>query len=163
MLVDVVSRNGNLMLNFPLPNSGMLDDQELTILDEITRWMAVNSEGIYATRPWKIFGDGPVATAPPSGRGARFNEAGRRDLTAEEVRFTTKGNTLYAFVMGWPQKQAVIQPLATTSVVAQMQIKNVELLGFKGKVKWTQDDKGLAVELPEQKPCDHAIALKIAL
>jgi len=161
--VDIVSRNGNLMLNFPLPNSGMLDDQELKILDEITRWMAVNSEGIYATRPWKIFGDGPVATAPASGGGSRFNEAGRRDLTAEEVRFTTKGNTLYAFVMGWPQKQAVIKPLATTSVVAQMQIKNVELLGFKGKVKWTQDDKGLAVELPEQKPCDHAIALKIAL
>ena len=163
MLVDIVSRNGNLMLNFPLPNSGMLDDQELKILDEITRWMAVNSEGIYATRPWKIFGDGPVAAAPPSGRGARFNEAGRRDLTAEEVRFTTKGNTLYAFVMGWPQKQAVIKPLATTSVVAQMKIKNVELLGFKGKVKWTQEEKGLAVELPEQKPCDHAIALKIAL
>ena len=163
MLVDIVSRNGNLMLNFPLPNSGMLDDQELKILDEITRWMAVNSEGIYATRPWKVFGDGPVATAPPSGRGARFNEAGRRDLTAEEVRFTTKGNTLYAFVMGWPREQAVIKPLATTSVVAQMKIKNVELLGFKGKVKWIQDDKGLAVELPEQRPCDHAIALRIAL
>jgi len=163
MLVDIVSRNGNLMLNFPLPNSGMLDDQELKILDEIARWMVVNSEGIYATRPWKIFGDGPVATAPPSGRGARFNEAGRRDLTAEEVRFTTKDNTLYAFVMGWPQEQVVIKPLATTSAVAQTRIKNVELLGFKGKVKWTQDEKGLAVELPEQKPCDHAIALKIAL
>jgi alpha-L-fucosidase len=162
MLVDIVSRNGNLMLNFPLPNSGALDDQELKILDEITRWMAVNSEGIYATRPWKIFGDGPVASAPPSGRGARFNEAGRRDLTAEEVRFTTKGNTLYAFVMGWPEKQAVIKPLATTSSVAQVKVRNVELLGFKGKLKWTQDEKGLAVQLPEQKPCDHAIALKIA-
>jgi alpha-L-fucosidase len=79
------------------------------------------------------------------------------------VRFTTKDNTLYAFVMGWPQEQVVIKPLATTSAVAQTRIKNVELLGFKGKVKWTQDEKGLAVELPEQKPCDHAIALKIAL
>ena len=163
LLVDIVSRNGNLMLNFPLPNSGMLDDQELKILDEITRWMAINSEGIYATRPWKIFGDGPVATAPPSGRGARFNEGGRKDLTAEEVRFTTKGSTLYAFVMGWPQKQAVIKSLATTGTVARTKIRNVELLGFKGKVKWTQDDRGLAVELPEQKPCEHAIAFKIAL
>ncbi|MGC9971611.1 MAG: alpha-L-fucosidase [Bryobacteraceae bacterium] len=163
MLVDIVSRNGNLMLNFPLPNSGALDDQELKILDEITRWMAVNSEGIYETRPWKIFGDGPVASAPPSGRGARFNEAGRKDLTAEEVRFTTKGNTLYAFVMGWPEKQAVIKPLATTSSVARTKVKNVELLGFKGKVKWTQDEKGLTVQMPEQKPSDHAIALKIAV
>jgi alpha-L-fucosidase len=77
------------------------------------------------------------------------------------VRFTTKGNTLYAFVMGWPEKQAVIKPLATTGGTAKIQ--HVELLGFKGKIKWTQDDKGLAVEMPEQKPCDHAIALKIAL
>ena len=81
MLVDIVSRNGNLMLNFPLPNSGVLDAQELKILDEITRWMAVNSEGIYSTRPWKIFGDGPVASAPPSAAAApRFNEAGRTGL-----------------------------------------------------------------------------------
>ena len=65
MLVDIVSRNGNLLLNFPLPNSGALDSDELKILDEITRWMAVNSEGIYSTRPWKIFGEGPVARAPP--------------------------------------------------------------------------------------------------
>lgn len=123
--------------------------------------MAVNSEGIYSTRPWKIFGDGPVASAPPSGRGARFNEAGRKDLTAEEVRFTTKGGTLYAFVMGWPEKQAVIKPLATASSVAQMKVGNVELLGFKGKVRWNQDEHGLTVQLPDQKPCDHAIALKI--
>ncbi len=162
MLVDIVSRNGNLMLNFPLPSSGALDDQELKILDEIARWMAVNSEGIYATRPWKIFGDGPVASAPASGRGARFNEAGRRDFTAEEVRFTTKGNTVYAFVMGWPEKQTVIKPLATINTTAQTKVKHVELLGFKGKVKWTQDEKGLTVQMPEQKPCEHAIALKIA-
>ena len=54
-----MSRNGNLLLNFPLPGSGALDDRELAILAEITKWMAVNSEGIYSTRPWKIFGEGP--------------------------------------------------------------------------------------------------------
>jgi len=74
-----------------------------------------------------------------------------------------KGNTLYAFVMGWPEKQAVIKPLATTSSVARVKVRNVELLGFKGKVKWTQDEKGLVVQMPEQKPCDHAISLKIAV
>ncbi len=118
--------------------------------------------GIYATRPWKIFGDGPVANAAPaSGRGPRFNEGGRRDFTAEEIRFTTKGSTLYAFVMGWPEKQALIKPLATTSSQAPPKVRNVELLGFKGKVKWIQDEKGLTVEMPAQKPCDHAITLKI--
>ena len=162
MLVDIVSRNGNLMLNFPLPNSGALDDQELKILDEITKWMAVNNEGIYSTRPWKIFGDGPVASAPAAGRGGGFNEQSRKPFTAEEIRFTTKGGNLYAFVMGWPDKQAVIKPLATNSSVAQFKVRNVELLGFKGKMKWTQDEKGLTVQMPAQKPSDHAVTLKIA-
>ena len=164
MLVDIVSRNGNLMLNIPLPNSGEPDAQELNVVSEITKWMAVNSEGIYATRPWKIFGDGPVtsAAAPAAGaRGGGFNEGGRKDFTANEVRFTTKGKTIYAFVMGWPEKQTVIKPLATNSSVEKVKVKNVELLGFKGKVKWAQDEKGLTVQMPEQKPCDHAIALKI--
>jgi alpha-L-fucosidase len=76
--------------------------------------------------------------------------------------FTTKGSTLFAFVMGWPEKQTTIKPLATNSSVAQVKVKNVELLGFKGKVKWTQDEKGLTIQLPEQKPSDHAIAFKIA-
>jgi alpha-L-fucosidase len=160
LLVDIVSRNGNLLLNFPLPNSGQLDYEELVVLDEITKWMAINSEGIYATRPWKTFGDGPIATAPLSG-GTRFNESSRKELTADEVRFTTKGQTLYAFVMGWPRKQAFVKPLATTSKYSPPKIQNVELLGFKEKVKWAQDEQGLVVEMPEQKPCDYAITLKI--
>jgi alpha-L-fucosidase len=162
MLVDIVSRNGNLMLNVPLPNSGVPDADELKIVDELTKWMAVNSEGIYATRPWKIFGDGPVASAPPAaGRRGGFNENSRTDLTANEYRFTTKGNAIYAFAMGWPEKQAVIKPLATNSAVAQVKVKNVELLGFKGKVKWTQDASGLTVQLPAEKPCDHAVTFKV--
>jgi hypothetical protein len=93
LLVDIVSRNGNLLLNFPLPNSGELDYEELVILDEITKWMAINSEGICATRPWKVFGDGPVATAPPSSGGTRFNESrpegayGRRSSLYDQGRY----------------------------------------------------------------------------
>jgi len=163
MLVDIVSRNGNLMLNFPLPNNGQLDDQELKILDELARWIAVNGEGIYATRPWKIFGEGPVASAPAAagGRGAGFNESRRKDLTAEEIRFTTKGSTLYAFVMGWPEKQTVVKAFSTSSAVAAFKVRNVELLGFKGKLKWTQDENGLTVQLPAEKPTDHAVCLKV--
>jgi alpha-L-fucosidase len=161
LLVDIVSRNGNLMLNIPLPNSGEPDYEERVILDEITKWMAINSEGIYGTRPWKIFGDGPVASAPASERGTRFNEAGRKELTADEVRFTTKGDTLYAFIMGWPEKLALIKPLATSSPLSPPKIRNVELLGYKDKVTWIQDEQGLTVVMPEQKPSDYAIALKI--
>ncbi|UWZ85856.1 alpha-L-fucosidase [Occallatibacter riparius] len=162
LLVDIVSRNGNLMLNFPLPNSGELDYEELVVLDEITKWMAINSEGIYGTRPWKIFGDGPVANAPATSGGTRFNESGRKDLTAEEARFTTKGDTLYAFVMGWPDKLVLIKPLATSSHLSPPKVRNVELLGYNGKVTWIQDEQGLTVVMPEHKPCEHAIALKIS-
>jgi alpha-L-fucosidase len=161
LLVDIVSRNGNLMLNIPLPNSGEPDYEERVILDEITKWMAINSEGIYGTRPWKIFGDGPVASAPASERGTRFNEAGRKELTADEVRFTTKGGTLYAFIMGWPEKLVLIKPLATSSPLSPPKIRNVELLGYKDKVTWIQDEQGLTVVMPEQKSSDYAITLKI--
>jgi len=159
MLVDIVSRNGNLLLNFPLPNNGMPDDKELAILQSITAWMAVNSEAIYATRPWKIFGAGPGADfKPPAGQ--QFNENSRQDLTPADVRYTTKGDTLYAFVMGWPGREAVIPSLATTAKQGVGKIQNVELLGA-GKVPFTQDETALKVQLPEKQPSEHAITLKI--
>jgi alpha-L-fucosidase len=161
MLCDIVSRNGNLMLNFPLPNSGELDSKELQILDEITRWMAVNSEGIYGSRPWKIFGDGP-GTKPVAAADLRFNEGARKDFTAEDVRFTTKAGALYAFVMGWPGKEASIPALALGGMNSVPKIRNIELLGHRGKLKWTQDAGTLKVELPEEKPSDHAVTFKIA-
>jgi alpha-L-fucosidase len=162
MLCDIVSRNGNLMLNFPLPNNGELDAEELKILDEIARWMAVNSEGIYGTRPWQTFGAGPsIASAPVTD--TRFNENNRKDLTADDIRFTTRGKTLYAFVMGWPGRQASLPALAPGGKYQVPKIHNVELLGHKGKLKWRQDSAALTVELPEQTPSDHAVCFRVAL
>ncbi len=170
MLVNIVSRNGNLLLNFPLPNNGMLDPEELKIVGEITSWMKVNSEGIYGTRPWKTYGDGPsmpvTAAARPGGSSHHqedaFNERGRKPLTAQDVRFTTKGDTLYAFVMGWPAGEAVIPVLAPGGEHAVTKFRNVEMLGANGKISWHQDDKGLTVQMPPDKPADHSIVLKIA-
>jgi alpha-L-fucosidase len=159
LLVDIVSKNGNLMLNFPLPNSGMLDDRELKVLSGITDWVRVNSEAIYATRPWKI--SGQTAPVTPPSADATFNESKRRALTADDIRFTKKGETLYAFVMCWPEKQAAIAALASNSKQAPGEIENVELLGHSGKLKWTRDDAGLKIELPEQKPCEHAVVFRI--
>jgi alpha-L-fucosidase len=160
MLVDIVSRNGNLLLNVPLPNSGMPDDKELKVVDGITKWMAVNSEGIHATRPYKIFGDSPAAPEASQPARGSFQEASRTTLTAQDVRYTTQGETLYAFVMGWPGKEAVIPSLATTARQGVGKIQNVELLGA-GKVPFTQNETALRVQLPEQQPCEHAIAFKI--
>jgi len=160
MLCDIVSRNGNLMLNFPLPNSGMLDSEELRVLDGITQWMAVNSEGIYGTRPWKISGNAPPP-APDGGRGAGFNERNRKDLTAADVRFTTKSDVLYAFLMGWPETEAAVSELGLGGKLSVGKIRNVELLGHKGRLPFTQDAAGLKVVMPAEKPCEHAVALKI--
>jgi alpha-L-fucosidase len=160
MLVDIVSRNGNLLLNFPLPNSGMPDAKELAILDAITTWMDVNSEGIHGTRPWTIFGAGPdsqIKSVP----GQQFNENNRKDLTAEEVRYTTKGQTLYAFVMGWGGAEALIPTLASNAKQGVGKIQNVELLGA-GTLAFTQDESGLKIQLPPQQPCQYAFAFKIA-
>ena len=129
--------------------------EELGILAEITKWMSVNSDAIYSTRPWKIFGKGRPGAAASD---ASFNEEKRKDLTASDVRFTTKGATLYAFVMGWPDYQAVVRPLATNTALRVGKIENVELLGFDGKLDWSQDSSGLKVVMPAQKPCDYAIS-----
>jgi alpha-L-fucosidase len=166
MLVDIVSRNGNLVLNIPLRPDGTPDSKELAIVEEITKWMAVNSEGIYATRPWKIYGAGPstltAGTHEFTDTGG-FNEGTRKDMTADDVRFTLRGSTLYAFVMGWPQDFALIKPLAFNSPQQPGKIQNVELLGYDAKLRWKQDENGLRVDMPFEKPSDYAITLKIAL
>jgi alpha-L-fucosidase len=159
MLVDVVSRNGNLLLNFPLPNSGALDDRELKILDEISRWMAVNRRAIHGTRPWKIFGAGPGLVKPDPK--VKYNENSRKDFTADDVRFTTKDRTLYAFFMGWPERSITLKPLATDRPYVAGRIRNVTLLGSSGRLEWTHDRSGLTVRLPPERPCDHAFVLAI--
>ncbi len=151
MLCDIVSRNGNLLLNFPLPNSGELDAEERSILGEITDWMAVNSEGIHGSRPWKVFGEGPGTKLKPD---AAFNEGGRKDLTSADIRYTTKGSTLYAFVMGSPAEVAVM-PAVTEKV------ESIQLLGYRGMMRWTQNEGGLRVPMPSTQVSRHASTLKI--
>jgi alpha-L-fucosidase len=166
LLVDIVSRNGNLLLNIPLPASGMPDDAELKILASITAWMKVNSEAIYATRPWKIFGEGPgIRKTPPGGGFAgtaeHFNESKRVDLTGEDIRFTTKGDTLYAFAMGWNPHETRIRALAEPARLEQRKIARVELLGSHDPLKWRVTDDGLHIGSPQQWPGEHAVAFRI--
>jgi alpha-L-fucosidase len=154
MLVDIVSRNGNLLLNFPLPSDGMLDPKELGILEEITKWMSVNGEAIYGTRPWKIYGEGPEVTAVNAARSraddhheaAAFTETSRKPLTSADFRFTKKGPTLYAFAMGRPDGKITIPALAQGGPYSVGRIRNVEALGNKAKLNWMQDKLGLTIE-----------------
>ena len=162
LLVDIVSKNGNLLLNFPLPGSGELDREELKVLEGITAWMQVNSEGIFHTRPWKIHGEGPAMKVVVANNG--FNEGKQPDLTAQDIRFTTKGKTLFAFLQGWPQGPVIVYALGTSSRQNPAKITAVQMLGRAENLQFTQAADGLRVSLPVEKPAaaDIGITLKVS-
>jgi alpha-L-fucosidase len=163
MLVDIVSKNGNLLLNIPVRGDGTIDADEVAFLQEMAAWMKVNGEAIFGTRPWKLSGEGPASTvATDSRRGANFNERGTRSFTGQDLRFTTRGDTLYALALAWPESgMLTIQSLAAGSSSAAGKVADVHLLGHRGSLPSTQSDTGLTITLPAQKPCDHSFAFKI--
>lgn len=158
-LVDIVSKNGNLLLNIPLRGDGTLDSEERTTVAGIGAWMQINSEAIYGTRPWKIFGEGPAtdSAAPIAAQG--FNEGKGKPFGAEDIRFTVKGKTLYATMLGWPAgNEALVKKLAKGNENGN--VSSVSLLG-NDKLSFEQTEAGLKVKLPEQAPGKDAFVLKI--
>jgi alpha-L-fucosidase len=156
MLCDIVSKNGNLLLNFPPRPDGTLDDDELKILEAMAAWTVVNGEAIYCTRPWLVCGEGPSKTQ----KGGHFNED-KLKYTARDIRFTqsSDGKTLYAIALGWPDDgKLVVKSLASGAG----KVSDLSLLGHSGKLDWKQTGDGLIANLPLQKPCDLAYAFKIS-
>src|SRR5262249_21899521 len=132
MLVDIVSKNGNLLLNIVQRPDGSLDPEVETALNEMAKWIAVHGEAIYGTRPWLIYGEGPVRA-----KGGHFKEDFA--YTAQDIRFTTKGKTLYAIALGQPADgQIRISSLAKPPGQKINKIERVELLGLRGKLEFTQ-------------------------
>ncbi|MGO9479575.1 MAG: alpha-L-fucosidase [Limisphaerales bacterium] len=155
MLVDIVSKNGNLLLNVVLRPDGSLDPEVETMLQQLAGWTAVNGEAIYGTRPWLVYGEGEVKA-----KGGAFKE--NFQYSAKDIRFTTRDKTLYAIALGWPEgNKLVIRSLARTVDPGQNRIEGVELLGHKGKLIYTQTADGLAVELPGEKLSDLTCSLRI--
>jgi alpha-L-fucosidase len=151
LLVDIVSQNGNLLLNFPLPYSWQLDADELKTLAGITEWMAVNGDGIYGDRPWKIYGEGPSTLL--QNQGGALTESKRGALTAEDILFTTKRDSLYSFVMGWPEEKTRIRALGMASPQQPGKIVDVSLLGHQNRLRWVQEVNALEVQVSaEQQP-----------
>jgi alpha-L-fucosidase len=164
MLVDNVSKNGNLMLNIPLPGHGQPDADELAIVTDFTTWMDRNNEGIYATRPWRVFGEG-LSNAPAAGAGVGERRRGGPppSYTARDFRFMQKAGALYAFVMDWPQDgKLVIQSLADGAATAAGNVERVEMLGTAEPLGFVRDANGLNVTLPAQKVGDYVYGLKIS-
>ena len=158
MLVDIVSKNGNLLLSIPMRGSGAIDDDERKVLDGLASWMPANGPAIFGTRPFTVFGEGP-----PDVRGsANFNEQNARPYTAADIRFTTRGDTLYAIALGWPADgKLTIRTLASGSPHYPREVGRVELLGAAGPLPFERGAEGLVVTLPPDKPSEYAYALKI--
>lgn len=154
-LVDVVSKNGNLLLNVVQRPDGSLDPEVEQMLSEMAKWTAIHKEAIYGSRPWLVFGEGDTSI-----RGGSFNEnAAHSD---RDIRFTTKGSTLYAMTLGYPKSgQVLIKSLARTSDPKQNHITGVSLLGYHGKLHWTQNKSGLLVTVPTTGPSAETAGLKI--
>jgi len=152
--IDIISKNGNLLLNIPIKADGTLDDKTVEILEGMGEWMDVNGEAVYGTRPWDMFGEGPTNEIPH-----RVIES---PFTKRDIRYTTKGDVLYAFILDWPGQGAsvVMQYLAPGNVRIN-RIASVSMLGYEGSLSWEQHPDGLMVDMPDEKPCDHAYALKI--
>lgn len=155
-LADIVSKNGNLLLNIALKADGTLDPYGEALLDDFAAWMKTNSEAIFGTRPFVVYGEGPTQLP---GNGA--NEL-KQPMTSKDFRFTTKGDILYAIMCGWPSGgQAVIASLADGSPVVTGTISSLQLLGHPGELPWKRTKEGLVITLPDKRPCEHAYVFKI--
>ena len=161
MLVDVVSKNGNLLLSVPLRGDGTPDPTELRIVGEIGHWMKINSESLYDTRPWVIYGEGPTAETANPVNAQGFNE-GRLKYTAADIRFNKKGDkVLYVTLLGAPEEDVVVKALGSKTAQNTRKIKSISLLGSDEKVAWTQTKENLTIGKPENIPSPEAIVYKV--
>jgi alpha-L-fucosidase len=161
MMLDIVSKNGNLLLNIPLHPNGSIDAEEEAFLVGIGKWMDVNGQGIYGTRPWLIFGEGP--SLEKSAISGHFG--GVKDVQSYlpgDLRFICKGeNELYAFMMAWPQDNTLTIRSLAKPLSNKTKIQKVSMLGHSSNLGFQQTSEGLVIELPETKPCEHAWGIRI--
>jgi alpha-L-fucosidase len=154
-LVDIVSKNGNLLLNIGPRSDGTIPEQVQQVLLDVGAWLNVNGDAIYGTRPWRVYGEGPTKVAAGS-----FHDTDTAKYTAEDFRFTTKGDVLYVIGLAWPSNgEAQIHSLAFT--VGSRPVKSVALLGSDVPLQFEQHPDGLHVKLPGQAPSQYAYALRV--
>lgn len=159
MLVDVISKNGNLLLSVPIRADGTIDDKERAILADIKAWMDVNSEAIYGTRTWKTFGEGPLAESSNPLNAQGFNEG--QKYSNRDVRFVTKDGIIYATILDWPDETTfTIKSLGSASPHYSGDIASVELLGY-GVMPHELTAEGLTFTLPSAPINDIAPVIKI--
>jgi alpha-L-fucosidase len=156
-LVDIVSKNGSLLLNIGPKADGTIPEHEEAMLREVGAWLTVNGEAIYGTRPFEIFGEGPTAVVE-----GPFADTKRKPFTPRDLRFTTRDGVLYAIALAWPDDGRVtVTPLARGGPYLDGEVRAVGLVGAKGALEWSRDERGLHVRLPVARPSPCAFALRI--
>ncbi len=156
-LVDVVSKNGAVLLNVTPTAQGVMPDGVQERLREMGAWLKLNGEAIYDTRPWTIYGEGPQKITE-----GHLSERKNAEAVAEDIRFTIKGEQLYATTLDWPESgKLTIRSLAKGNENLTTPITKVSMIGSKEEVKFAQTAEGLEITFPKVKPCDHAFVLKI--
>ena len=163
MLVDIVAKNGNLMLNVPLPGSGAPDDEAIQFVADFGRWMRANGGAIYGSRPWARYGEGPSTQGQAPLREQGFNEGRNKPYTAEDLRFVQKGGKVYAFALAWPDNgRLTIKSLAAGSPHAPGAVERVTFVGAPEPLTQMRDAQGLHVTLPEQRRGDYVYTFEIS-
>jgi len=157
MLVDIVSKNGNLLLNVVQTPEGDLEPDMLHILDEIGIWTAANGEGIYGSRPWKIYGE--KSAEAQAVKPGRFNEDYK--FNSKDIRFTEKDGFLYAFCLGTPTQDILIKSLGKNSKYYGSPVASVKMLGSELKIRWSVGADGLTIKKPSKIPSWQVIGFKI--
>jgi alpha-L-fucosidase len=156
-LVDIVSKNGVLLLNIGPRSDGTIPEPERAILLEIGDWLREHGEAIYGTRPWKVFGEGPTDV-----KGGQFTDTARGDYTGSDVRYTTRDTALYAIVMAPPEDQRVVlNSLAPSAGLLDGPVSSVRLVGRNSELDWSLGPAGLEVALPGRPVEAGPFALRI--
>jgi alpha-L-fucosidase len=154
-LIDIVSKNGNLLLNIGPRSDGTIPDEVQRVLLDVGAWLNVNGEAIYGTRPWRTYGEGPTKVAAGS-----FHDTDTENYKPEDFRFTTKGDVLYVIGLAWPPNgEAVIHSLASTA--GSQPVQSVSMIGSDAKLRFEQRADGLHAQLPAQAPAKYAYVLSV--
>ena len=161
MLVDIVSKNGNLLINIVQTPEGDIEQDMVNTLEDIAAWTGANGEGIYGSRPWKVYGEGP-STAKTQEKGHFGGLKDVRKYESTDFRFTVaKNGTLYAFELGQPTTDISIVSLGKNAKLATKDIASVKLLGSTEKLSWKQNDDALVITKPANLPTWKTLAFKV--